>query len=135
MRRSTSWRPALTVDVGQLENDLWFLVRIARRRDSQHIVVQREGGLVQAVDGRRISTLRKRHGRCDRSPPLSTTEDEAARQLRDQALDAALELTFPASDPIALTVPTPEPATPAATSAGSVARRSRRERRRPDDAQ
>ncbi|MDQ3959840.1 MAG: hypothetical protein M3255_06050 [Pseudomonadota bacterium] len=40
---------------------------------------------------------------------MSKTEDEAARQLRDQALDAALELTFPASDPIALSVPTPKP--------------------------
>jgi hypothetical protein len=47
-----------------------------------------------------------------RARSMSKTEDEAARQLRDQALDTALELTFPASDPIALsvpTVPTPKP--------------------------
>ena len=44
-----------------------------------------------------------------RARSISKTEDEAARQLRDQALDAALELTFPASAPIALSVPTLKP--------------------------
>src|SRR5437016_11700001 len=36
------------------------------------------------------------------------TEDEAERQRREQALDAALQMTFPASDPIAVSVPTSE---------------------------
>jgi hypothetical protein len=38
-----------------------------------------------------------------------TTKDEAEAQRRDRALDLALELTFPASDPIAISVPTSAP--------------------------
>jgi hypothetical protein len=40
---------------------------------------------------------------------MPATEEETLRQRREQALDTALELTFPASDPIAVSAPTPEP--------------------------